>query len=956
MGGVGKTTVAQACYDNLRDSADANANDDTKFHFVNRVGQNGVNDQDRVEGLVRELYSKLLSEDSLSREDLDKEYRRGRLLKTRVLVVLDDVHTPSQLDELLLQEATDPRKLFAPGSRIIVTTRNRRVLEHVKAKIHSVGPLDVDESLQLFKLHAFSLGSPFDDDDDDGGRNDDLSHKVVSYCNGNPLALRVLGGALSYKDNKYWESFVLKLGKTQEAAIHHVLRTSYEELRDVKDKRLFLDMACFFSGHWRSLLVKYMETVDESAYSRVEDLIGKSLLASVFDQSEGEILVVHDLLKEMAWNIVNEEEDLGRRSRLNDPADIHNLLTNWKGHRATEGIRLNLSKVKMMSLKANAFEGMNSLRWLNFFLPKGFGSRHRKIIVSEGILNSLPNELRGLRWDQFPLASLPGGFSPDELAYLVISHSPIKTCWKENQPELEKLSKLSLTSCENLTVIPDLRKSANLEHLVLEKCKSLVEVPDSIQYLVELVRLEVRDCENIERVPDRLNSNVLKHLILVNCPKVTHCPEVDSGVLESLDLDGTPIDELPNAIYKVKQGGVVCLYGPSITSFPQLSTSLKLLRLRNTAIRGIELDHRRRQGSNLPKFEQLHLLHNSQLKTLSRSIWNMVTVELTIEWCPLIKSLPEISRVPVGDLTRLIISGCEGLESLPSGINHLKSLNYLRCYGTTMKSLPNIEELDKITHLALSSSSRIESVPPNIHKLANLSCLMLIRCWGIQYLPELPPNLDFMDVSCCKSLLALPSNVGSLRWRCLCFVECPKLDMNLPEELVKNFPQQALSSPHSKGMLQYSGSEIPKWFDYKSTENNNEDSSCVTVKLPHPNSSRRHRGVVKGIAFGVVCSSDSGPALLSIRCECSIGSSAAAASWRSPFLLGLSSSDVVYMCFDKNSFGETDEGVRGGGEPWYVKYAGLDVCFRIRFEAKRGGDLNKLKKAKCKSIGVSLLY
>ncbi|CAI0377982.1 unnamed protein product [Linum tenue] len=523
MGGVGKTTVAQACYDNLRDSADEKAN--TKFHFVNRVGQNGVNDQDRVEGLVRELYSKLLSEDSLSREDLNIEHRRGRLLKTRVLVVLDDVHTPSQLDELLLQDASDPRKLFAPGSRIIVTTRNRKVLEHVKAEIHSVGPLDVNESLQLFKLHAFSLGSPVVDDDDDGGRNDDLSHKVLSYCNGNPLALRVLGGALSYKDSKYWESFVLKLGKTQEAEIHHVLRTSYEELRDVKDRRLFLDIACFFSGHWRSLLVKYMETVDESAYSRVEDLIGKSFLASVFDQSEGEILVVHDLLKEMAWNIVNEEEDLGRRSRLNDPADIHNLLTNWKGHRATEGIRLNISKVKMMSLKANAFEGMNSLRWLNFFLPKGFGSRHRKTIVSEGILNSLPNELRGLRWDQFPSASLPGGFSPDELAYLVISHSPIVTCWEQNQPKLEKLSMLSLTSCENLTVIPDLRNSANLEHLVLEKCKSLVEVPDSIQYLVKLVRLEVRDCENIERVPDRLNSKLLKHLILANCPKVTDTPK-----------------------------------------------------------------------------------------------------------------------------------------------------------------------------------------------------------------------------------------------------------------------------------------------------------------------------------------------------------------------------------------------------------------------------------------------
>ncbi|CAL1403503.1 unnamed protein product [Linum trigynum] len=908
MGGVGKTTLARACYEKLRFSAK-----DTKFHFVERIGEN-CDKQYAVDGFVQELYSALLSENYISHGDLNIGYRRARLSRLRVFIVLDDVHTPSQLEQLLLREALHLTKLFAAGSRIIVTTRNQRVLEYAKAEIHIVDHLSDDESLQLFKLHAFRPGSAIDD-------RIDLSHQVISYCNGNPLALKVLGGTLLPKDRKYWRSFLQKLSEIQEPEIHHVLRRSYDELGD-DDKRLFLDIACSFYGIVRSLLIKYMEASYTSAYSRVDDLIDRSLLISVFDQLQGEVVVVHQLLREMAWNIVNEEKNVGKRSRLKNPDDIHNLLTIWKGDRETQGIHLDLSKAERMHLKANAFEGMDSLRWLEFAWPKCFGHGHHKIQLSDDIINSLPNELRGLYWDQFPSTSLPSGFSLKKLVYLILSHSPIEICWERDQPKLEHLMLLDLTYCENLTIVPNLLRSSHLEHLLLRGCKTLVELPASIQSLVKLVRLDARDCQDLQRVPARLNSKFLKQLLLSNCPKVTRCPEVNSGELRVLDLDGTPINSLPNAIYKVKAGGVLSLYGPNITSFPKISTSLELLRLRNTAIEELEFDHL--QGSDLPRFDRLHLVRNSQLKTLPKAIWKMVSVALIVEDCPLIDCLPEISE-PL-HLTRLRIAGCARITDVSSCISNMKSLDSLVLPATGIKSLPSIiQELDQLSYLDLSYCTSLESIPNTIHKLARLSELSLVGCKSICSLPKLPPNLNILKANNCDSLQVLPSNIGNLSFQHLRFDDCPHLDRSSLDEIVANFPDQALSQ-HSQVGFHYSGIDIPEWFDPPNMEGVN---NYVTLELPMDCSE------LKGVAFGVVYSLDQSCGSMSILCGCFIETEMIT-YWRSfswNFHV-LDSSDRVYL-WSGDRFGKSKKDEEEEEEAsWYQKYAGLTVSFRF-FADKR---------------------
>ncbi|CAN1276239.1 Disease resistance-like protein DSC1 [Linum perenne] len=575
MGGLGKSTLARTCYERLKR---VNAKE-MRFHFIDKINET-YDKPYLIEGLVQELYSTLLSESRLTRGDVNVGYRRARLRRSKVFVVLDDVQTPSQLEQLLLGEALSLVKLFASGSRIIITTRDKMVLEYVKAEMYPVENLNDDESLQLFKMNAFQPVDHFISHDWNS-----LSHKVTSYCKGNPLALKVLAGTLLYKDKAYWESFLRKLSEIQEPEIHHVLRRSYGEL-EKDDKRLFLDIACFFYGTLKSLLIKYMETS-------------------------------YGLLREMAWNIVTEEENIKNRTRFKDSDDVHNLLT--------------------IPEKPNAFRGMESLRWLGFAWPKCVGYGNLKIKFLDGELSYLPNELRGLYWDQFPSSSsLPSGFSPQKLAYLILNGSPIHKCWERDQPKLEHLLLLSLSDCRNLTTVPNLTSSCNLEHILLRGCKTLTDIPATIQSLERLVRLDARDCQNLVNVPSSIESKFLMQLLLSNCPNLTRCPEVDSPEFQALDLDGTPINSLPSStIYNVKQNGMVSLYGPNVTHFPHFSNRLELIRLRKTAISSIEFDGDESLPEMLPPNLNVLKANNcGSLQALSRNVGNLSFQHLRLDDCP----------------------------------------------------------------------------------------------------------------------------------------------------------------------------------------------------------------------------------------------------------------------------------------------------------------------------------
>jgi hypothetical protein len=81
---------------------------------------------------------------------------KSQFCRKRVLVILDDV------DQLKHSRAlAGERDWFGPGSRIVITTRDERLLTRleVEKKYHAKG-LNNDECLQLFSCHAFKKPHP----------------------------------------------------------------------------------------------------------------------------------------------------------------------------------------------------------------------------------------------------------------------------------------------------------------------------------------------------------------------------------------------------------------------------------------------------------------------------------------------------------------------------------------------------------------------------------------------------------------------------------------------------------------------------------------------------------------------------------------------------------------------------------------------------------------------------
>ncbi|XP_006450020.2 disease resistance-like protein DSC1 [Citrus clementina] len=190
MGGIGKTAIAEAVFHQISSREYSN-------HFDGKCFMRNVREESRKMGALYvrdEAISRVLGESNLKRGTLTiNSYIWKRLRRSKVLVVLDDVD-----DNFIpeLESLVGQLNLYGPGSRIIITTRNRGVLG-VNSIVYKVKGLEHDKACELFCRKALSRKN----------RSDDLlelSKKVACYADGNPLALEVLGSSLRQKSKKQW--------------------------------------------------------------------------------------------------------------------------------------------------------------------------------------------------------------------------------------------------------------------------------------------------------------------------------------------------------------------------------------------------------------------------------------------------------------------------------------------------------------------------------------------------------------------------------------------------------------------------------------------------------------------------------------------------------------------------------------------------------------------------------
>ncbi|KAG2247040.1 hypothetical protein Bca4012_090001 [Brassica carinata] len=434
---------------------------------------------------------------------------KDRLKDRKVVVVLDDVDRSVQVEAMANKTCW-----FGHGSRIIVTTQDRRVLK----------------ASGINHIHK------------DGFK--ELACENVSLVGRLPLGLRIMGS--------YFRG------------ISYILKFSYDALND-EDKHLFLHIACFFNGEQADIVEGCLAKCFLDVTQGLRVLAEKSLISM-----ESRAIQMAELLVQLGRKIVLKQSvsDLGKRQFLNGAVDIGEVLSDDKAD-CSSVIGIDLKEEEDISCTSErSFERLTNLQFLRI---SGNG-------INTQSLNYISQKLRVLVWSEFQMPTFPSSFNPKFLVKLEMQFSDLEKLWDEIRPfnnlkwmdlsdsdSLEELPDLStatnlqeldLSFCsnlENLLEIPStIATITNLKSLRLSGCSSLLELPFNIETVTNPMCIDLRCCSSLMKLPSSIgNAIYLQKLDLSHCSSLVKLPSSIGNILslEELKLSYcSSLVELPSSM------------------------------------------------------------------------------------------------------------------------------------------------------------------------------------------------------------------------------------------------------------------------------------------------------------------------------------------------------------------------------------------------------------------------
>ncbi|KAL4561978.1 hypothetical protein LXL04_034164 [Taraxacum kok-saghyz] len=499
IGGIGKTTLAKYVY----------ALHCCEFHTSSYIADIGRRCDEKPSGLLdlqQQLRDDISKTSSIQIHDVSISTSKleNMVAHRKVFLVLDDINSVHQLDALL------GSKGFHPGSKIIITTKDSRLTNSCALFKTNVKPnhskhllqgLNETESRQLLCFHAFMSSNP-------KAGYEEMSEKLVKYCEGHPTALKVMGKSLHNRDVAYWEGCMEELKKENGVRINSILRVSFDSLPSTNDKEMFKDIACFFVGMDKDVIVTILKACGIETTTGITNLIDTDLVSITEDNK----LIMRQLVQEMGRYIVREEslDKPWKRSRLWCHEDSFKVLKHKKGTGNVRGLALDMRMLEKEKLRGScelitdALSKMDSLMLLQL-----------NYVQINGSYGNFPKELRWLCMHGSPLKSIPSNLPMDNLVSLDLSYSNIESfgvCYSNPQPLQKKqkligdkrllgsLKILNLSFCEQLYSVGGFDQLPALERLIVTKCIGLREVCESIAQCGELVLVDLSYCNKLEKL------------------------------------------------------------------------------------------------------------------------------------------------------------------------------------------------------------------------------------------------------------------------------------------------------------------------------------------------------------------------------------------------------------------------------------------------------------------------
>ncbi|XP_059433861.1 putative disease resistance RPP13-like protein 1 [Corylus avellana] len=482
MGGIGKTTLAKLLFQ-----------DEKVQSFFELKAWACVSEDFNVVRVTKAIL-KMVTTESCDDDDLNLlQVKLEKNLKGKMfLIVLDDLWNENYDDWTILRA---PFLAGAPGSTIVITTRNERVSSttcSVPEHHYRLEVLSKDACLSVFTQHALGA-SNFSAHLD----LQEIGEKIVERCKGLPLAAKTLGGLLrTKKDRNEWVN-VLKSKiwdiPEERSGIVPALMLSYHHLPSHL-KRCFMYCSIFpedYEFEEQQLVLLWMaegliqppegdKQMEDLGSEYFHDLLSRSF----FQQSSTEKFrygkpqfVMHDLINDLAQRVAGDicfrmEDEIwgGNRRRL--PKKVR--------HSSYLGGFYDIAK---------KFEPFFDIRCLRTFLPLMLPFRGHCYLTHNVPHQLLPKLLclRVLSLSGYYIVKLPDSIGDlKHLRYLDLSYT-----WIRGFPES------TTTLC-------------NLQTMILEGCSYLKKLPSNLGNLVNLRHLNILNANKLEGMPPKIGK--LTHL------------------------------------------------------------------------------------------------------------------------------------------------------------------------------------------------------------------------------------------------------------------------------------------------------------------------------------------------------------------------------------------------------------------------------------------------------------
>ncbi|CAN1143431.1 Disease resistance protein L6 [Linum perenne] len=743
MGGIGKTTISMAVYNKVSTYFD-------RCGFVEDIREI-LEENEGVVTLQNKLISTVLDmKDGCNIRDTSEGIRmiKDRVCRHKVLICLDDVDHKFDFGKVLGKLDN-----FSSGSRFIITTRDKKVLNLLK-EYESYEPqtMSAEHSLQLFCKHSFGMDYPPED-------FETLSRDITSTAAGLPLTLKVVGSSLFGEDKAIWEDTLVQLKETLPEGVQEKLKISYKALKYL-EQQIFLDIACFFVGEDKDIPSYMWNDCKFYPVTGINILILKSFIKI----GEYNQLRMHDQLRDLGRAIVREEniEQPWKRSRLWANDEALDVLKRKKGTDLVKGFRVSLKSesASQHEITSEQLKNLSDLRYLAANYADLSGNFHE-----------LVSNLRWLDLHRYLGNSLVTNFHPKKLVILDLSSSTIKGDWEGwSQIKMaENLKVLNLSLCSELTKAPDLSAYPNLELLNLNGCVNIIQ-DLGVGVLKNLKVLKLNNC-GITKLADKIAS----------ISKLSR--------LQTLDLQGCPNIQKPADLPASLQKLIITSPVPNLLDLREL----KELRLYESD----EIEEIPRDICMLSKLEALGLYATPNIRTLPKGCIEELPSSLNILYiggCPLLKRLPNLANL--NNLIELTLS-CPKLQEIPGlgelkvlvnlrihkafnlqnldGLENLASLTFLLIEKCNMEKLPSVATLKKLKRLDICESPKFSEIQGldelNMKKIYNMDIYECPRLTDIQGLSELE-SLKYLNIKDCESLERLPCLAGLKKMNRLCICRC----------------------------------------------------------------------------------------------------------------------------------------------------------------------------------------